>query len=501
LIQKALEDRRTERPRFFILDINGEYGRAFSKDEPLREPNVIYLDGEPFSVPIWLMNASEVCEWLSAAEQVQEPVLKNLWSLAKGKAVESSPLAAPAKDALLRLEQILDLLRTKGWAKGKKAGELWKACSSFLGLLPDDKEKADLSKYLKILIEGNEKADVSLGDKEVDLIEKADSLREYIVTFLGMRDELEQESADKPIYFESRTLHDPSILMSAAKAEQGEAGLQQNLRGLELRLRNRLNDKRWRSFLSYDQIGINSVQTWLDRLGIGRQSAADVCVIDCSMLSYEVLPYATGIIGRTILELREHVDAEARFHEPWVLVLEEAHNYVRPRRQTEDRGIAVSREAFERIAKEGRKFGLSLIVASQRPSEISPTVLSQCANFIMHRLQNPEDIEHFRSIVPSQSRRLLDQVTILGPGEAVVVGSAFHVPSRAKVQKPSPEPFSQSSVPHIAWHPEAPDRFALESALKNWGIPATEPQPGDTASEPAEETVGAPKAVEASPDS
>lgn len=62
------------------------------------------------------------------------------------------------------------------------------------------------------------------------------------------------------------------------------------------------------------------------------------------------------------------------------------HNYVRPRRQDEDRGIAIFRESFERIAKEGRKLGLSLMVSSQRPSEISPTIISQCANFIMHRL-------------------------------------------------------------------------------------------------------------------
>lgn len=473
LVQKALEDRQSHRPRFFILDINGEYGRAFRKEEARREPNVIYLDGVTFSVPLWLMNASEVCQWLSAAEQVQEPVLKNLWSLAKGKTGEPSPLAAPAKDALLRLDQIIDILRTKGWDKAKKIGELWAACSSFLSLLPDDQEKADLSRNITFIIKSSEGASASLGNKEVKLMEHIATLQTYIALVLKKRDELEQESADKPVYFQSRALHDPTILMSAAKVDQGELGLQQNLRGLELRLRNRLNDKRWRCFLNWDQIGITSAQVWLERLGIGRHNAADVCVIDCSMLSYEVLPYATGVIGRTILELREHVDAEARFHDPWVLVLEEAHNYVRPRRQTEDRGISVSREAFERIAKEGRKFGLSLIVASQRPSEISPTVLSQCANFIMHRLQNPEDIEHFRSIVPSQSRRLLDQVTILGPGEAIVVGSAFHVPSRAKVQKPDPEPFSQSSVPHMAWRPQAPEHFALDSALRNWGIPAS----------------------------
>ena len=107
-----------------------------------------------------------------------------------------------------------------------------------------------------------------------------------------------------------------------------------------------------------------------------------------------------------LLETREKLSAARRYKRPWVLVLEEAHNYARPPRSDEDRDQALSRHAFERIAKEGRKFGLSLIIASQRPSEVSQTIISQCANFISHRLQNPDDIDHFRRIIPIQARRL-----------------------------------------------------------------------------------------------
>ena len=171
------------------------------------------------------------------------------------------------------------------------------------------------------------------------------------------------------------------------------------------------------------------------------------------------------------MELREHVLADARFHDPWVIVLEEAHNYVRPSRQDEDRGIAVSRETFERIAKEGRKFGLSLIVASQRPSDVSPTVISQCANFVVHRLQNPDDIDHFRKIVPAQSRRLMDQITILRAGESIVAGSGFNTPSRVQIKKPDPEPTSTSATPYVAWQASMP-AFGADSAFDTWGIKA-----------------------------
>ena len=156
--------------------------------------------------------------------------------------------------------------------------------------------------------------------------------------------------------------------------------------------------------------------------------------------------------------------------------MEEAHNYARPGRADEDRGHKLARLAYERIAKEGRKFGMSLIIASQRPSEISPTIISQCANFISHRLQNPDDIDHFRRIIPIQARRLLDQVTILASGEAIVFGSAFHVPTRVRFDRPSPGPYSQTAAPFHEWSKEKKP-FPLAEIISAWGVqPSAENQ-------------------------
>lgn len=131
-----------------------------------------------------------------------------------------------------------------------------------------------------------------------------------------------------------------------------------------------------------------------------------------------------------------------------MLVLEEAHNYARLGRSDEDRGHRQARLTYERIAKEGRKFSLSLIIASQRPSEISQTSISQCANFISHWLQNPGDIDYFLRIIPIQVRRLLDQVTILASGEAIGFGSAFHIPTRVQFDRLDPGPYSQTAAPY-----------------------------------------------------
>jgi DNA helicase HerA-like ATPase len=193
-----------------------------------------------------------------------------------------------------------------------------------------------------------------------------------------------------------------------------------------------------------------------------------VTVFDLSMLAHEVLPFVCATIGRILLEAREKLPANKRYSNPWVLVLEEAHNYARPPRQVEDRGQALSRRAFERVAKEGRKFGLSLVVASQRPSEISPTIISQCANFFAHRLQNPDDIDHFRRIIPKQAQRLLDQVTVLTAGEAIAFGSAMHVPARVQIRTPSQEPWSTTAAPYFDWC--QPQMFPLNDVLTSWGV-------------------------------
>jgi DNA helicase HerA-like ATPase len=186
------------------------------------------------------------------------------------------------------------------------------------------------------------------------------------------------------------------------------------------------------------------------------------------MMAHEALPFICATIGRVLLEGRERLQASQRYLNPWVLVLEEAHNYARPARQMEDRGQALSRKAFERIAKEGRKFGLSLIVASQRPSEISPTIISQCANFFSHRLQNPDDIDHFKRIIPRQAQRLLDQVTVLASGEAIVFGSAVHVPSRVQIKIPKQQPWSATAAPFAEWRKN--HTFPLAEVLDAWGI-------------------------------
>ena len=494
LIQQAVRTHEPscQRSRFFILDINGEYCTAFGTDEHDRQPNRLYINGEEATVPIWLMNAYEACQWLSASEQTQQPALINLWAIAKGAVSSADRGYIDIRHSLSLLGTIMSSINEEGGRKkGVAVQDAWEGLKQFVPWLEEDEATSEHYAAVESVFE-----DFNPGPRGWDQFDKSFGVEEKTLrdAFVGMMQAVEQrlahapsiieQTADKPVYFKVSRLDNPAYLEEAAELSPGDRSIRQFLQGLRLRIQNRRSDKRWHSFYNYDDLGVTSAEKWLRLLGFGEQEAVDVCVIDCSMLAHDVLPYVCGIIGRMLLEMRECAKAESRFTDPWVVVLEEAHNYVKPRRQDESRGVEVSRETFERIAKEGRKFGLSLIVASQRPSDVSPTVFSQCANFITHRLQNPDDIEHFRKIVPSQSRRLLDQITILGAGEGIIVGSAFNVPARVQVQRPNPEPASQSSRPYKDWQPDS-EAFDLADALRTWDVPvAVQADESDEAGSP-----------------
>jgi hypothetical protein len=463
LLHQAIKEHQSSTPKFFILDINGEYSASFGKKAYEPEPNAIFVNGGKFTVPAWLMNSREVCDWLRAGEGVQQPVLKSFWALAKSGKVSIKS----GTDASTFIDKLEAILKKESKQKDNVMGA-FNEMKEFVAGEDVDKIETNLK---------NIKANngwVSEIPKIRDILDSLNSLR----TQNSSNDFVIQNSSDSPNFISRATLANPEILFTEAIKGENESNIRSYIQTLKLRLKNRIADNRWACMTQYDE-SIQSISDWLKLLELGTEESTtnsnkhqcpEVCVIDCSMLAHEVLPYVCGIIGRLLLEVRSHANADQRHRNPWVVVLEEAHNYIRPRRQDEDAGLTISRDSFERIAKEGRKFGLSLMVASQRPSEISPTVLSQCANYIIHRLQNPDDIGHFKDVVPSQSRRLLDQVMLFGPGEAILIGSAFHIPARVTIRPLSTEhePKSKTSCPFYDWKNKHEDTFNLSSALKNW---------------------------------
>jgi hypothetical protein len=149
---------------------------------------------------------------------------------------------------------------------------------------------------------------------------------------------------------------------------------------------------------------------------------------------------------------------------PVMIVCEEAHNYVP---QSENAAYRASRKSIERIAKEGRKYGLGLTMVSQRPSEVSETIFAQCNNFIALRLTNSNDQNYVKRLFPDNSNAIADILPNLAPGEAVVVGDAVLLPSVIKMTKPKPEPRSQSVAFHKEWQVDWRD-ITFKDVIKRW---------------------------------
>ncbi|MBT7789664.1 MAG: ATP-binding protein, partial [Calditrichaeota bacterium] len=149
---------------------------------------------------------------------------------------------------------------------------------------------------------------------------------------------------------------------------------------------------------------------------------------------------------------------------PVMIVCEEAHNYVP---QTDSAAFRSSRKSIERIAKEGRKYGLSLMVVSQRPSEVSETIFAQCNNFVALRLTNSNDQNYVKRLFPDNSSALADILPNLSAGECLVVGDAVLIPSVVQMKLPNPQPSSQSVKVLQEWQEDWKD-VTFDDVIGRW---------------------------------
>lgn len=194
--------------------------------------------------------------------------------------------------------------------------------------------------------------------------------------------------------------------------------------------------------ISDDELDINWLNKLCERLMLGTTSnpkKAGVKVIDFSEVPSDVLPLVIGLVARLVFTVQQWTIRENQH--PIALLCDEAHLYI-PERTNQDSAAELGLKSFERIAKEGRKYGVSLTVISQRPAEVNRTVLSQCNNFIALRLSNAEDQAVIKRLLPDNLSGLTDVLPILDIGEALVVGDASLLPTRIIIDEPKIKPES-----------------------------------------------------------
>jgi len=239
---------------------------------------------------------------------------------------------------------------------------------------------------------------------------------------------------------------------------QGQRGLKQGkffgqFSRLLLRLNSRITDKRYgfifqahEKYHTYD--ALHDIAKNL--LGFEDEEKG-IKVIDFSEVPSDILPVIVGLVARVIYETQFWMDAKKRH--PIAFVCDEAHRYL-PLDQNINPFERRALENFIRISKEGRKYGVALLIVSQRPSEVNPTILSQCNNFIALRLTNTSDQAVVKRLMPDSLGSLMNILPMLDVGEAVVVGDAVLLPTRVKLHEPTYKPTSATIEFWDEWNRE-----------------------------------------------
>lgn len=302
-----------------------------------------------------------------------------------------------------------------------------------------------------------------------------DAKREYLTK--GKHAEvLDNFTIDSPVPFEIADVIarleelDAQMIPGSKAGTEKQGSFHGKLSRLVERLKNKQTDRRL-GFLF--QAPTETMEFgWLEKLVAalvaGTRDQADkhggVKIVDFSEVPSDMLPLIISLVAKLVFSIQQWTPTENRH--PIALFCDEAHLYI-PERQSSSGGEAFAVEAFERIAKEGRKYGVGLVVISQRPSEVNRTVLSQCSNLVAMRLTNGDDQTVVRRLLPDSLGGFSDLLPVLDTGEALVVGDASLLPTRVRVQRPISQPNS-GTVPFWDKWSEDKEIAKIADAVASW---------------------------------
>jgi DNA helicase HerA-like ATPase len=506
LIQWSLEEAKnaaTQQPnaRFIILDPNGEYSRAFGNHQSAVKARIFKVtpdskSGElPLQVPLWFWNSAEWCSFTQASAKTQKPTLIQALQAVKDGRIEPAKSQSHEIRRFLRtMLTILGVEKNYGtpWATfPKNKGFLDKIEKWKTGLEPELPSLADdeLAK-LKSLVDTIEtlcsprrvkNANLDFTRQEVDRLISATSAANS--AFGGTTGEIEPTDVDSP-----RPFNGDSLLRSVeATAEM--LHVLEHAETLLIRIRSLLANARMKPIIGgADSI---SLDKWLqDYIGTDGATNGCVTVLDLSLVPTEVIHVITSVVARIVFESLQRYRKLNGVSLPTVLVVEEAHTFIKRYKEDAENfdAASVCCQVFERIAREGRKFGLGLVLSSQRPSELSPTVLSQCNSFLLHRISNDLDQETVSKLLPDNLRGVFRELPVLPTGYAFLLGWASELPVLTHIRElPKPQQ-PQSDDPDFwaVWTGKGASdkaverRIDWESLVEDWQGKTATPESGPT---------------------
>lgn len=503
--QKACNKGEYPNARFIILDPNGEYSRAFTDADTGVDVIVLKTNSKDeasdLKVPVWFWNSAEWSSFTHATPKTQRPLLKR--ALREVKAGRTVDKGLSNEERKLRLRRYLSskfislqhdlhagLISDKPTPFGFKLQAISQDLHSYeeefsycqIGDIKNAIEVACNASFKHFINEDGERVEFFRAFAE-GLVNKIVEAITITLTSLGGIIYPESPDEDVPLPFKGSVLADH--LQDLATQENAL----QYVEFLVSRIRTLLSDSRIKSII--DDTEVVTLLRWLiSYLGDSSKEEAKLTIIDLSLVPAEIIHIITAVIARIIFEALQRYRKYNTDTLPTVLVMEEAHTFVkRYNRDAESEDTAtVCCRVFERIAREGRKFGLGLVLSSQRPSELSPTVLSQCNTFLLHRISNDRDQDKVHRLVPDNLRGLLRELPSLPSQHAILLGWASELPLLVKMNDLPIEHQPHSADPDFweVWTRRDANGQAVERKV-DWE-PITKDWQGEGISEAADTT-------------
>ncbi|MBN7771842.1 ATP-binding protein [Clostridium aminobutyricum] len=448
--------------RFIILDPNGEYKNAFNDLDVDIKYSCVNLDKndqkninkKQLRIPGWLWTSQEWAGVLQASGKTQKPILREALRDLKASNDEATTvtnmqnidmtiktylykLLCFAKRANASQEYIVDKTNF-----GKTLNKHYENINYFISKLASDQDGIkDLLTSLNTKIEQQLKSNKKSFNKSGENVEYYDAfslafIDDLITTLaelikkLGGLDECYTVNEDMPVEFDLQYLAPYMDLISQ------DTNSEQYIEFIIMRIKSLLNNTTISSVIG-NQSG-ETLLGWInDFVSNQSSSKGQICIIDLSIVPLDIIHLVVSVISRLIFESLQRYRRYYSQELPTILVMEEAHTFIRKYTESTEEFSAdkLCTHIFERIAREGRKFGLGLVLSSQRPSELSQTVLSQCNSYILHRIVNDRDQELIRKLVPDNLGNLLDELPSLPTQKAIVLGTSVPLPTVVEIRE------------------------------------------------------------------
>lgn len=424
----------------FIFDAYGEYKNAFSFLHQFNSQlnfkayttNTQYPDTEILRIPLWLLDVDDIALLLGATEPSQLPIIE--------KALKLVPLLKGTSDEALKCKNdiiaraILDILKS-GKDSIKIRDQVTAVLSTFNTNLLNLESQIIQPGYVRTL-------------KQCIYVDNSGKMQEmelvvnFISTFVIEGFEIPDPKGD--VQYDLKDLEKALdfSLISEGILKSDKVFDYANI--LSVRLHSIANST-VAEYFTYDKM-VSRTGYISDLLTTYDGQKAQLIDFNINYVDDRIAKVITKIISKILFDYS--VNSENRGKFPFHIIIEEAHRYVQNDIDAELLGYNI----FDRITKEGRKYGILLGLITQRPSELSETSISQCSNFLVLRTLHPKDLQYIKEMVPNVSEEVLAILKTLQPGSAIAFGSAFKVPVSLKMERPNPEPYSSNSDVAKIWY-------------------------------------------------